>query len=911
MENQLVNNLFATIDTLIDKKLEQVKFDETLACTVVKKIEKEDNLYEVKYNNSVIYRALAQDGAEYVENDQVYVSIPRGDYSIQDKIILGKYTASQEQSLSYKDPFEGLIVDKTWNMSFEKNVQLPGGYKTPIEQEFQNIDAMEGTVLFEIENLDTSFSSFFHKQSSLGGYDIMGMEWQFEVSGAADGEVGEWLLALELLTSEKEIISGVDGISPYFIASEEIYGKTSTVLPNIVHRKLFTFPNAIQLTDIDAFRIRVYNRGMSSGTITLHNLTLSFGYDVQKYLSSSVYVFVEGNYNNSFIYTNEQEVSGLPKPNIRAQLIDQANAIIQTELSENQVLRWYQHEIDEQGESYGGGYWKFLGDEFNNFLTLPSNAYTLNINRPNTQVKAVLCETRKTATLQDGNLLGDQMIWQMAQDPKVPEDIGKLIPDSENQPIILYGSSYYEWNAVANQWNLMNTQNTFIHNYWLSQRVEGAQAQDIYSFSWFMEGTEFLGISYYQYDGNAVWKELKNTTGLTLEKIGESTPFIFTNKQSETLPQETNSEIYITTDKTYLPIYNYGNLIGNQVFQLQVFPTAGRATEHWDQLNPTSIVWNLRSPEAGLIEGLSATADGEEWVDYLNLTEEDNYNTIYFKPKHGVQIYDVSRAASTNNIIDCIINDIYRARIEISFGELNAQGTNFSFKIEPKEGQSRFLSNIEDSTRTFKAILTTSDGIELDPRDYNLVWSWEQERDQYYNLSVNENITIYKDVNGNNYIYEEYQHSNIDKYNKLSLNNYIEWKENDIGHCQIRLTKAFSNKYEPHTLNINSDNYNYVYVYKRYEKDTEKWSDQIAFDAPLHSIINNGIEHYDGLPIDETTYYISNRTDRDSFDSVSDVNSYWEGLCYSGEFANKEYSALYYLGPLKSQKITISVSNDI
>jgi hypothetical protein len=69
MDNQIANNLFATIDTLIDKKLEQVKFDETLACVVVQKIENEDSLYEVKYNNSIIYRALAQDGSAYSEGD--------------------------------------------------------------------------------------------------------------------------------------------------------------------------------------------------------------------------------------------------------------------------------------------------------------------------------------------------------------------------------------------------------------------------------------------------------------------------------------------------------------------------------------------------------------------------------------------------------------------------------------------------------------------------------------------------------------------------------------------------------------------------------------------------------------------------------------------------------------------------
>ena len=154
--------------------------------------------------------------------------------------------------------------------------------------------------------------------------------------------------------------------------------------------------------------------------------------------------------------------------------------------------------------------------------------------------------------------------------------------------------------------------------------------------------------------------------------------------------------------------------------------------------------------------------------------------------------YDISAAVGINNVIACVINDKYQAFIELSFGELSTQGTNYSFKIEPITTDKKphnYLPNTEGSTQSFKAILTTSDGIELDANKYELKWEWEQSS-QYYKIGTYE------------YDYDEEKKITEAEALRSLLTPYIAFddEEKNNNQCIIILQKSFGIKNQKATI---------------------------------------------------------------------------------------------------------------
>ena len=112
MVPDITENLFQAIDVLVDKKIEAVKFDETIKATVVDDSESEKGKYTVSTGSTkfVAYSSETQ----YRKDDLVLVTIPQGNYDNQ-KIIISKYTTSTTTPLHYTAPFNK-IIDLTSNL---------------------------------------------------------------------------------------------------------------------------------------------------------------------------------------------------------------------------------------------------------------------------------------------------------------------------------------------------------------------------------------------------------------------------------------------------------------------------------------------------------------------------------------------------------------------------------------------------------------------------------------------------------------------------------------------------------------------------------------------------------------------------------------------------------------------------
>ena len=96
-QQELLNAMYTIAMGVVSKQ----KFDETKICTVLTAYTNskgaKTGVYQVKSQDAV-FDAYAQQGAEYFEQQQVYVSIPNGNYD-NNKFIVGRYVEDDEKTL--------------------------------------------------------------------------------------------------------------------------------------------------------------------------------------------------------------------------------------------------------------------------------------------------------------------------------------------------------------------------------------------------------------------------------------------------------------------------------------------------------------------------------------------------------------------------------------------------------------------------------------------------------------------------------------------------------------------------------------------------------------------------------------------------------------------------------------------
>ena len=92
--SQYIDAFNTSTQIIVDNSISQVKFDETIVCTVLQTYADEPTKYYVS-NGRINFYAYNSSNETYRVNSQVYVTIPKGDYA-QEKIITGKYDTKQK-----------------------------------------------------------------------------------------------------------------------------------------------------------------------------------------------------------------------------------------------------------------------------------------------------------------------------------------------------------------------------------------------------------------------------------------------------------------------------------------------------------------------------------------------------------------------------------------------------------------------------------------------------------------------------------------------------------------------------------------------------------------------------------------------------------------------------------------------
>ena len=85
--SDISQNLFAAIDTIVDKKIASATYDSTIQATIIDISNRSKGRYTVQYQDAV-FEAFATGGTKYNLRDNVYVLIPTNRFE-NNKYIIG------------------------------------------------------------------------------------------------------------------------------------------------------------------------------------------------------------------------------------------------------------------------------------------------------------------------------------------------------------------------------------------------------------------------------------------------------------------------------------------------------------------------------------------------------------------------------------------------------------------------------------------------------------------------------------------------------------------------------------------------------------------------------------------------------------------------------------------------------
>ena len=201
--------LFQAVDILLNKKIEQIKFDQTIKATVIDTSKADIGEYLVSTGEAKFIAYSTE--TKYRENETVMVTIPQGDYNNQ-KIIISEYVDNSNTPITVQTPFDSIIDltnniittseieeeigiwanDYTQNDAGADNAVVHRGYEWEIDQsEFKR-----GTGYQQ----DEYWWEYPSNGSPFQGYQLLGLRAQFSTWLAEYGTYqGNYGLGIELI----------------------------------------------------------------------------------------------------------------------------------------------------------------------------------------------------------------------------------------------------------------------------------------------------------------------------------------------------------------------------------------------------------------------------------------------------------------------------------------------------------------------------------------------------------------------------------------------------------------------------------------------------------------------------------------------------------------------------------------
>ena len=378
--NHYEDQLFEAFDVIIDNRLKDIKFDQTVKCTIEDNTDKKNGKYRVKDPNGLTFDAYSEK-TDYAKGVVVYVTIPQGDYTGQ-KIIVGFASGENaEKPYTYVSPFDqffGLtenLFQKTSDSDNSGKGSLLANDKID-EQDSEKKDIIsqlisgeEGTIvqIMKANNLE------------IAGQKVIAVKADFQtlIPDAVEGNYG---LILQLTLNSGEILYKTFNI-------EDMFGNPYNYAVPYTQEKVFDISDIqYTITGIDIYFAQVANTFKNAkgealpytaedGTklannLNVSNLYVAAGIMVADKTEEYLQIYVKNQPANDVNLGYDSEENNKKTLGLRWVHIDKNGKAFNMETESAQKrfpnfeIRWYRYEVGAQAsDEFCSTYWKEI-DKF-------------------------------------------------------------------------------------------------------------------------------------------------------------------------------------------------------------------------------------------------------------------------------------------------------------------------------------------------------------------------------------------------------------------------------------------------------------------------------------------------------------------------------------------------------------------
>lgn len=432
--NNIAEALFKSIDLIAEKNLQNLTFDKTVRCTIVDAYEANNGLYIVT-DGSTKFEAYTTD-TSLKENEEVYVTIPQGDYNSQ-KLIVSKAVAKDKQAITWIPPGDAYIpIETLFTNGNEKETGLLANGL------IQNI--LIGNTLENTQAIQEASEEFFQKLLSLDKtdayyqekYNAIVEEFNLKVeiiknspkkianqSGfkklCISADFRTWLQSKDFLTIDGTYglkiyikLYGSDMLKVIYFTSDEMWGNPFKYEDFFTQEKVFDISDWGEIEYIDSIEFfqgpqdiidnthRIFideneepipyqTKGdmpmLLPNNLFVKNINISIGYGIDEVGEDSVFLYTTGDVKfdftpNETAKQNERTIKSrwIHKDGSSYRCID-----AKAELQEGETLYWYRYDnqdLDKDPDELikAPGWTKYRENETKNCFEITINDFRYN-----------------------------------------------------------------------------------------------------------------------------------------------------------------------------------------------------------------------------------------------------------------------------------------------------------------------------------------------------------------------------------------------------------------------------------------------------------------------------------------------------------------------------------------------------
>ena len=260
----------------------ELQYDKTILCQIVDDSKKSQGQYIVSDGNTK-FVAYAE-GTEYRKDENVYITIPNGDFN-NEKFITGRKISNSANVYNYKEPFDQL-VDLTGNLN-------------PFKEVLGELIANDERIEYLIAEFD------LEDNSNIVNYSWLGVKADFK-SMLKNAMYGSYGIRIELITIN-------DSIEPIIFDSSKFFGNPYNFITFTTQQQLFNIKGKDKIKHINIYFYQtnnfissngnkiVYEDGQKLSNLFVNNIYICAGNDASEISEDVVEVYsLNGNsYNNT------------------------------------------------------------------------------------------------------------------------------------------------------------------------------------------------------------------------------------------------------------------------------------------------------------------------------------------------------------------------------------------------------------------------------------------------------------------------------------------------------------------------------------------------------------------------------------------------------------------------------------